>query len=97
MRSHAGWSRLLQGLAYVFRVLAVLTSLLVLALCLGSAVSLGVLDWVVKLDATIPSGLSGVLVYATPLGGAFRGDFFIAALVLFVCDWACCRLSAALR
>lgn len=97
MTSHAGWSRVFQGLAYVFRVLALLTSLLVLLLCLGSAVSFGVLSWVNNLDAMIPAGLSGLLVYTTPLGGAFRGDFFIAAVALFICDWICCRVSASLR
>lgn len=97
MTSHAGWSRFFQGLAYVFRVLALLTSVLVLLLCIGSAVRLGVLTWVQNLDSMIPAPLSGVLVYGTPLGGAFRGDFFIAAVVLFVCDWACCRISASLR
>lgn len=45
----------------------------------------------------IPSALSGVLVFVTPFGGAFRGDFALVAILLLVADWLLGRASASLR
>ena len=45
----------------------------------------------------VPGALSGLFVFQTPLGGAFRGDFAIAAVALLALDWICCRAAAALR
>lgn len=45
----------------------------------------------------VPDALSGLFVFQTPLGGAFRGDFAVLAIVLLVLDWICCRASASLR
>ena len=45
-----------------------------------------VTSWVSSL---MPGSLSGTFVFATPFGGAFRGDFAFAALALFVVDWIC--------
>lgn len=49
------------------------------------------------ISAVLPQGLAGLYVIDTPFGGAFRGDFAIAALVLFLVDWILCRIRAALR
>ncbi|HIZ17936.1 MAG TPA: hypothetical protein IAA22_02330 [Candidatus Olsenella stercoravium] len=46
---------------------------------------------------TIPEALSGLLVFPTPFGGAFRGDFALAACILLVLDWALSRASVSLR
>lgn len=35
-----------------------------------------------------PAALRGTLVFPTPMGGAFRGDFAVFALALFALDWA---------
>ena len=48
-------------------------------------------------SALVPAPLAGLFVFQTPLGGAFRGDFAIVAIVLLVLDWALQRLSASLR
>ncbi len=45
----------------------------------------------------IPPTLLGQFVYETPFGGVLRGDLAIASVVLFVADWLCMNLSAALR
>lgn len=45
----------------------------------------------------MPAPLSGLLVFVTPFGGAFRGDFALAAVLLLVLDWALCRAAASLR
>ena len=49
------------------------------------------------LNGMVPSAISGMLVIPTPLGGAFRGDFALLAIALFVVDWACLRIASALR
>lgn len=45
----------------------------------------------------LPDALSGILVFQTPLGGAFRGDYAVLAIVLLVLDWLFCRAAARLR
>lgn len=44
----------------------------------------------------VPSAMSGVLVLPTPFGGAFRGDFVLAALALYIVDWSLTNLRARL-
>ena len=45
----------------------------------------------------LPSGVSGLFVFVTPFGGAFRGDFALVALALFVLDWLLCHVAASLE
>ena len=45
----------------------------------------------------VPGALSGLFVFQTPLGGAFRGDFAALAIVLLVLDCILSRASASLR
>lgn len=45
----------------------------------------------------VPGPVSGLLVLQTPLGGALRGDFALAAIILLVIGWLCRRVSASLR
>lgn len=49
------------------------------------------------LSTLMPPQVSGLLVFPTPFGGAFRGDFALTALALFVLDWVFVRISAAFR
>lgn len=49
------------------------------------------------LTRAVPGAFSGVLVFATPFGGAFHGDYCIAVVLLFVLDWALCKAASALR
>lgn len=53
---------------------------------------MGQFSWLVNLPL-----ISGRFVSETPFGGVLRGDLMVASVVLFVCDWACLRLSASLR
>lgn len=45
----------------------------------------------------LPQSLAGLYVMDTPFGGAFRGDFAIAAVALFVLDWMFARIRRSLR
>ena len=42
--------------------------------------------------ALLPEALRGRYVFSVATGGAFRGDFAIAAIVLVVVAWACGRV-----
>ena len=44
----------------------------------------------------VPQSLSGILVIPTPFGGAFRGDFALAALLVYLVDWALTNARARL-
>ncbi|MBM6774137.1 hypothetical protein [Olsenella profusa] len=88
----------LRVLALVCRVCAWALAALVVADALlpagPRALLLGVNGAVTQL---VPAALRGLLVFATPLGGAFRGDFAVLAIVLLVADWLLCRIAASLR
>lgn len=49
------------------------------------------------LSRLLSAGLEGLLVIQTPLGGAFCGDFALFAVILFIIDWAICKVVASLR
>lgn len=93
----AAASRALRALAYLCRAAAIVLSVLVVALCLGTATDLGLVSIVMGLNDFVPTAVSGLLVIPTPLGGAFRGDFFLVAVFLFVLDWGLMRASSAVR
>lgn len=88
---------LLLLLAWVLRLAAIgLAALVVLdAFTLGNR--LAVLQVTTYVTSLLPDALAGVYVLDTPFGGAFRGDFAIASLALFVLDWVCMRIRRALR
>ena len=81
--------------AVVARVLAVVLCVLVVvdSLDLGTlhTVLLDVNGFVSNL---VPQSVSGLLVFRTPMGGAFRGDFALVAVALFVIDWLLARAAA---
>ncbi|NLQ12757.1 hypothetical protein HGI81_02685 [Olsenella sp. KGMB02461] len=91
------FSALFRVVAYLARIAAILLSGLVVILCLGTATNLGVVGVIMTLNGMVPSAISGMLVIPTPLGGAFRGDFALLAIALFVVDWAAMRIASALR
>lgn len=45
----------------------------------------------------LPDAISGLFVFQTPLGGALRGDFVLAAIMLLALAWALGRASALMR
>lgn len=75
-------------------------ALVLLALANALVVS-GLRVWFLPLNGIvsdlIPGVVSGLFVFQTPTGGAFRGDFALVALGLLVVDWALCRAASSLR
>ena len=98
MREPSLAPRALSALAVALRVAAWAIVLLVVA---DAVLPAGARTWLLGVNGTlsrlVPGALSGLFVLQTPLGGAFRGDFAVVAIVLLVLDWICCRASASLR
>ncbi len=92
--SRMGVRAALNAAALVARVLAVVLCVLVVvdSLDLGTlhTVLLDVNGFVSNL---VPQSVSGLLVFRTPMGGAFRGDFALVAVALFVIDWLLARAA----
>ena len=44
--------------------------------------------------ALVPPSISGILVLPTPFGGAFRGDFALAAFIVYIVDWTLTNVRA---
>ncbi len=89
-------------LIYVVVVVAVLLAIVfavyAIALCFGSLTQLTIVaDTNFLLQSLMPDQVAGTHVYSSPFGGAFRGDFAIASVVLFVADWALMRCAAVVR
>ena len=84
--------------AVICRICAIVLSVLVIAAaCLSGPVRLYLVGLMNVVGRWIPRPLLGVLVVETPLGGAFRGDFALTAIILFVIDWMLCRLARRWR
>ena len=82
----------------LLRLAAIGMCALVVVMAVPSLVGrLSLLQVVETVTSLMPSQLAGVLVIPTPFDGAFRGDFGIAAFVLFVVDWLLTRLRARMR
>lgn len=45
----------------------------------------------------VPAPISGLFVFLTPFGGAFRGDIALLAVLLLVIGWALRRASSLAR
>ena len=90
--SRSGVRVALNAAAHVARVRAVALCVLVVV----DSFDVGVLHRVL-LDVNglaagvVPQSVLGLLVFRTPMGGAFRGDFALVAIVLFVIDWLLTR------
>lgn len=80
--------------ALIARVLAVALCVLVVvdSLDLGAlhTALLGVNGLAARV---IPQPILGILVFPTSLGGAFRGDFALVSVLLFVIDWLLARAT----
>lgn len=59
----------------------------------GIASQLNLVGFVVDLSRSMPTAIAGYGVLTTPFGGVFRFDFVLAALLLFLIDYACVRAS----
>ena len=89
----------------LFSALSVLCRIAAIALALLSVANAFVLGSLrirlVAITAVVsswlPPALSGAFVFETPFGGVLRGDFMVAAVVLFVIDWALAKAAHSLR
>lgn len=92
--SRTGVRAVLNAVALVARVLAVALCVLVLVDSLDVGPLHTALLGVNGLaTGAIPLALQGILVFRTPMGGAFRGDFALVATALFVIDWLLTRAA----
>lgn len=83
--------------AYIARACGILLTVLVVVLTFASATSLGLYYLVDAITSWIPSVLSGTWVIATPLGGVFRGDLAVCAVLCFILDWALSKASNTVK
>ncbi len=89
---------LLGAVGFAFRVAAWAVCALVVAdIFLTGPARSAVLPLNTLLARAIPEAISGSLVISTPLGGAFRGDFAIVAVLFFLIDWVFCKIASSLR
>ena len=89
--THSGARAALDVAAVVARVLAVVLCVLVFV----DSLDLGTLHTVLlDVNGFVSKSVSGLLVFRTPMGGAFRGDFALVAVALFVIDWLLARAAA---
>lgn len=84
--------------AYAFRVIGIALCILVIMLCFPGIVNqLGLTGCVIDLSRVLPGVIAGWGVIVSPFGGVFRFDFLIVGIVFFVLDFACSRISRAVR
>ena len=77
----------LRAVACACRVIAVALCIALVALSFSLGPLRPILFGVQSALASVePAALRGTLVFPTPMGGAFRGDFAVFALVLFALD-----------
>ena len=90
-------SRLLRFVACACRIVAwALVALVVAGAVLPAGPRFLLLGANTFVSGFLPEFVSGLFVFVTPFGGAFRGDFALVALALFVLDWLLCRSSVSL-
>lgn len=97
--SHGNPAKALLGaVAFAARFLGWVVAALAVADVLATGpVRAAILPLNTALSRLISAGIEGFLVIQTPLGGAFRGDFALFAVILFIIDWAICKVVASLR
>ena len=85
-------------LSLILRVFAIALCVLTVLLCFaGLSARLDLVGFVVELSRMLPDAIAGYGVMTTPFGGVFRLDFALMAVVLFLLDYLCARLSRTLR
>lgn len=92
------WSSISHFAAYVMRSLALLCCFVVIANTFLGGGARQALMWLTGFASRfVPAAISGLYVFQSPFGGAFRGDIAIVAIMFFVLDWVFCVISASLR
>ncbi len=97
-RRHLPARGLLALLAWACRLAAITLSVVAVLDCFSNLSSRTALfNLTAALASALPARVSGLYVINTPFGGAFRGDFALSSLALFVADWLLCRVRGSLR
>lgn len=55
------------------------------------------IDLALAATSLLPNGMAGLLVFATPLGTALRGDFLLCAAGIYLIDWCVGRACTPSR
>lgn len=98
MNARRAGAIVLNILAWAFRLAAIVMCAITVVLCFpGMSAKLNLVGLIVDLSRSIPSAVAGYGVIASPLGGVFRFDFALIAVVCFALDYLCLRLSHSLR
>lgn len=85
-------------LSYVCRFIGIFMCLITILLCFpGVSAKLNLVGFIVDLSRAVPAVLAGYGVIASPFGGVFRFDFALVALIFFIIDYVCVRVSRRLR
>ncbi|MBQ9058391.1 MAG: hypothetical protein IJ125_04340 [Atopobiaceae bacterium] len=97
-----GWrsylASLLRIIATVLRIFAALLCLVVLVLTFASGTLRDALLPLVNFfGGLMLAPISGLFVYETIFGGAFRGDFALAAFLTLIVDWLLNKLAFSLQ
>lgn len=85
-------------IAMASRTLAIALCALTVALCFnGVTAKLNIVGLIVDITRALPDLIAGYGLIPTPLGGVFRLDFALMAVVFFLLDYVGTRLSRLLR
>lgn len=97
-RRHLPARAVLALLAWACRLAAIALSVVAVLDCFSNLSARAALfNLTAVLASALPAQVSGLYVINTPFGGAFRGDFAVCAVALFVADWLLCRVRGSLR
>ncbi len=91
-------SVLFVALSWICRILAIGFAAATVVLCFSPLLQITpVADVVFWLNGSMPDAIAGLYVDSSAFGGAFRGDFAIVSVLLFIGDWACLRVASVAR
>lgn len=81
-----------------FRAIAIILCVLTVALCFnGVTAKFNIVGLIVDITRALPDVIAGYGLIPTPLGGVFRLDFALMAVISFLLDYVCARLSRLMR
>lgn len=96
-RGHGLARGILLLVSWALRLAALGLVALVVVNCLTMGNRVAIMRITAQVAQLLPRSLAGLYVIDSPFGGVFRGDFAIAAVVLFVLDWIVARIRRRLR
>lgn len=96
-RGHGLARGVLLLVSWLLRLAALGLVALVVVNCFTMGNRVAIMRLTAQVSQLLPRSLAGLYVLDSPFGGVFRGDFAIAAVVLFVLDWIVARVRRRLR